>query len=84
MGGGHNQQVATFFLMVGLPGAGKTARAKELAAQRGALRLGTSVILDFGFWARDERSAPAIAHRRLMRPRAGLSAYPPFPAGQPR
>jgi len=81
------------FLMVGLPGAGKTARAKELAAQHGALRLspdawmiplfgdsdaggkrdvlegrlirlalealrlGTSVILDFGFWARDERSA---------------------------
>ena len=79
--------------MVGLPGAGKTARAKELATRHGALRLspdawmiplfgdsdaggkrdvlegrliwlalaalrlGTSVILDFGFWARDERSA---------------------------
>jgi predicted kinase len=93
MGGGHNQQVATLFLMVGLPGAGKTARAKELASRHGALRLtpdawmiplfgdfdaggkrdvlegrliwlavaalrlGTSVILDFGFWARDERSA---------------------------
>jgi predicted kinase len=81
------------FLMVGLPGAGKTARAKELAAGHKALRLSpdawmiplygdsdaggkryvlegrliwlalealrldTSVILDFGFWARDERSA---------------------------
>jgi predicted kinase len=85
--------MATLFLMVGLPGAGKTTRARELAAERGALRLspdawmiplfgeseaggkrdvlegrliwlalealhlGTSVILDFGFWARDERSA---------------------------
>ena len=27
------------FLMVGLPGAGKTARAKELATRHGALRL---------------------------------------------
>lgn len=81
------------FLMVGLPGAGKTATAKELAARHRALRLspdawmiplfgeseaggkrdvlegrliwlalealrlGTSVILDFGFWSRDERSA---------------------------
>ena len=79
--------------MVGLPGAGKTARARELAAARGALRLtpdewmislydgsqpdgkrdllegrliavalqalrlGASVVLDFGLWSRDERSA---------------------------
>jgi predicted kinase len=79
--------------MVGLPGAGKTVRARELAAERGALlmtpdawmvslfgqsqpdgkrdlleghlialavealRLGTSVVLDFGLWGRDERSA---------------------------
>ncbi len=79
--------------MVGLPGAGKTTRARELAAEHGALRLspdawmiplfgesqpagkrdvlegrliwlalealrlGTSVVLDFGLWARDERSA---------------------------
>ena len=85
--------MATLFLMVGLPGAGKTARAKDLAAARRALRLtpdewmiplfgepeaggkrdvlegrlicaalqalrlGTSVVLDFGFWGRDERSA---------------------------
>jgi predicted kinase len=78
------------FLIVGRPGAGKTTRAKELAAEHGALRLspdawmiplfgesdaggkrdvlegrlislaleavklGTSVILDFGFWGRDE------------------------------
>ncbi|HET9650182.1 MAG TPA: ATP-binding protein [Microlunatus sp.] len=79
--------------MVGLPGAGKTTRARELAAQHRALRLtpdpwmiplfgdsmadgkrfvlegrliavalqalrlGTSIVLDFGLWGRDERSA---------------------------
>jgi predicted kinase len=79
--------------MVGLPGAGKTTRAKELAAAYRALRLtpdewmislfdgvqpdgkrdllegrlialalqalrlGTGVVLDFGLWSRDERSA---------------------------
>jgi predicted kinase len=79
--------------MVGLPGAGKTTRAKELAAAYRALRLtpdewmiqlfgeptadrkrdilegrlimvalqtlrlGTNVVLDFGLWGRDERSA---------------------------
>ncbi|NUP24297.1 MAG: ATP-binding protein [Streptomyces sp.] len=84
---------ATLFLMVGLPGAGKTTRAKELAVTRRALRLtpddwmiplfgdsmadgkrwvlegrlisvalqalrlGTSVVLDYGLWGRDERSA---------------------------
>ena len=84
---------ATMFLMVGLPGAGKTTRAKELAAVHRALRLtpdhwmiplfgdsmadgkrfvlegrlisvalqalrlGISVVLDFGLWGRDERSA---------------------------
>jgi len=81
------------FLIVGLPGAGKTTRAKELAAKHRALRLtpdewmillfgdsmadgkrftlegrliavalqllrlGTSVVLDFGLWGRNERSA---------------------------
>jgi predicted kinase len=85
--------VATLFLIVGLPGAGKTMRAKSLAAEHAALRLtpdewmislfgdpqpagkrdlleghlislalealrlGTSVVLDFGFWSRDERSS---------------------------
>lgn len=85
--------VPTLFLMVGLPGAGKTTRAKELAAAHSALRLtpdhwmvplfgdsmaggtrfvlegrlisvalqalrlGVDVVLDFGLWARDERSA---------------------------
>ncbi|MEV5898012.1 AAA family ATPase [Nonomuraea fuscirosea] len=84
---------AQLFLMVGLPGAGKTTRAEELAATHHALRLtpdewmislfdgsqpegkrdllegrlialalrvlrlGTSVVLDFGLWSRDERSA---------------------------
>ena len=83
----------TLVLMVGLPAAGKTTRAEELAAtQRAlrltpdhwmaplfgdsmaggqrwvlegrlisvalqALRLGTSVVLDYGLWGRDERSA---------------------------
>jgi predicted kinase len=81
------------FVMVGLPGAGKTTRARELAVQNRAvrltpdhwmiplfgdsmadgkrftlegrlisvalqaLRLHTSVVLDFGLWGRDERSA---------------------------
>lgn len=86
--------VTTLFLMVGLPGAGKTTRAQELARSHDALRLtpdewhlsffgtslrangkrdllegwmitvalrtlrlGTSVVLDFGLWSRDERSA---------------------------
>lgn len=92
------------FLIVGLPAAGKTTRAKELAAERRALRLspdawmiplygereaggkrdvlegrliwlalevlrlGTSVVLDFGFWARDERWA-----LRWLARSAGLS-----------
>jgi len=79
--------------MVGLPAAGKTSRAREIAAQRGALRLtpdewmlplfgqeqpegrrnvlegrliwtalaalrlGVDVVLDFGVWAREERTA---------------------------
>ena len=87
------RQMPTLFLMVGLPGAGKTVRAKELAAEHQALlltpdawmiplfgepeadgkryvlegrlialaidllRLGVNVVLDFGLWARDERSA---------------------------
>lgn len=81
------------YLLVGLPGAGKTTRARELEAGHRALRLtpdewmsplfgesdaggkrdvlegrliwvglrvlavGTSVVLDFGFWGRDERSS---------------------------
>ena len=86
---------ATLFLIVGLPGAGKTARARELEKAHRALRFtpdewmiplfgesgsdaggkrdqlegllisaglcalaaGTNVVLDFGFWGRDERSA---------------------------
>jgi predicted kinase len=88
-----DQRVATLILMVGLPGAGKTTRAKELATMHQALRLtpdhwmiplfgdsmadgkrfvlegrlisvalqalrlGISVVLDYGLWGRDERSA---------------------------
>ncbi|MEU2506443.1 ATP-binding protein [Streptomyces sp. NPDC007863] len=85
--------MTTLFLMVGLPGAGKTTRARQLAAEQGALRLtpddwmlplfgeaeaggkrdvlegrmlwlaleavrlGTDVVVDYGCWSRDERSA---------------------------
>jgi predicted kinase len=85
--------VPPLFLIVGLPGAGKTTRARQLAADHPALRLtpdewmiplfgepagdrqrdllegrliwvaletlklGTSVVLDLGFWSRDERSS---------------------------
>ena len=84
---------AVIFLIVGLPAAGKTTRAKQLEISAPALRLtpdewqivlfgdqnppdkrdlvegklvqlgmraaelGTNVVFDFGFWARDERSA---------------------------
>jgi predicted kinase len=87
------RQPPTLFLIVGLPGSGKTVRARELAAERGALlmtpdawmlslfgpsqpdgkrevlegrliglamealRLRVGVVLDFGLWGRDERSA---------------------------
>ena len=53
----QDPRAATLVLMVGLPAAGKTTRAKELAATHRALRLGTSVVLDYGLWGRDERSA---------------------------
>ncbi|WP_035844293.1 AAA family ATPase [Kitasatospora azatica] len=85
--------MTTLFLMVGLPGAGKTTRARQLADEHGALRLtpddwmiplfgeaesdgkrdvlegrmlwlaleavklGTNVVVDYGCWSRDERSA---------------------------
>ncbi|MFJ6722289.1 AAA family ATPase [Streptomyces sp. NPDC091259] len=85
--------MTTLFLMVGLPGAGKTTKARRLAEEHGALRLtpddwmiplfgmaeadgkrdvlegrmlwlaleavklGTNVVVDFGCWSRDERSA---------------------------
>jgi predicted kinase len=89
----HEPRAATLILMVGLPAAGKTTRAEELAVAHRALRLtpdhwmaplfgdsmaggkrwvlegrlisvalqalrrGTSVVLDYGLWGRDERSA---------------------------
>ncbi|QNP68682.1 ATP-binding protein [Streptomyces roseirectus] len=85
--------MATMFLMVGLPGAGKTTRARQLAQAHRAVRLtpdewmiplfglleadgkrdvlegrllrvglealagGADVVVDFGCWSRDERSA---------------------------
>ncbi|MEZ0494004.1 AAA family ATPase [Kineococcus sp. TBRC 1896] len=85
--------MATAFLLVGLPAAGKTSRARVLERERPALRLttdawvlrlfgganpaperdvveglllttglraaalGVDVVLDFGFWSRDERDA---------------------------
>jgi predicted kinase len=92
-GGTQGPGATTLVLMVGLPAAGKTTRARELAAAHRALRLtpdhwmvplfgdpmaggkrwalegrlisvalqalrlGTSVVLDYGLWGRDERSA---------------------------
>ncbi len=92
---------ARLILTCGLPAAGKTTLAKELAAQRGAvrltkdewqralgsspwdrdvgekieqelwrlaqdiLRLGVSVVLDFGLWARVERDELRAAARGL-------------------
>lgn len=89
------------FVTVGLPGSGKTTRAKELAAEHTAIRLtpddrmiplfdhndadgkrdvlegrfvwlamaalelGFNVVLDFGVWARDERSALKYLASRL-------------------
>ena len=91
----HEHEMSpTMYLMVGLPGAGKTTMAQELARSQRALRLtpdewhlplfgqsltaggkrdilegrlitvalrtlrlGTNVVLDFGLWGRDERSA---------------------------
>jgi predicted kinase len=89
----EDPRTAALLLMVGLPAAGKTTRAEELAAAHRALRLtpdewmiplfgdsmadgkrfvlegrlisvalqvlrlGTGVVLDYGLWGRDERSA---------------------------
>jgi predicted kinase len=95
---GDVNEKATLYVTVGLPGSGKTVRARQLEQQRRALRLttdewtiplfgadewwtaeavrrhdvlegrlvwlaltalrlGTNVVLDFGVWSREERSA---------------------------
>ena len=86
------KEPATLYLLVGLPGAGKTTKARQLEVEASALRLTldewmiplfgrndqaerdalegrliwialralelhTNVILDFGFWSKDERSS---------------------------
>jgi predicted kinase len=91
----HNadmKEPAILYLLVGLPGAGKTTKARQLEVEASALRftpdewmktlfgrndpaardalegrliwialralqLHTNVILDFGFWSKDERSS---------------------------
>ena len=123
---------ATLFLMVGLPGSGKTTRAKELERETGAIRFtpdewhlflfgddfhdpqehelhnqrhdkvealmwqvgkrllaqGVSVILDFGFWAKEQREekflgpGPGRGLCNLLCPRAPGGAVPP--PGAPR
>ncbi len=91
--GASRDGAPTMFVMVGLPAAGKTSRARELASAPSALRLtpdewmiplfgqeqpegkrnvlegrliwlalsalriGVNVVLDFGVWGKDERSA---------------------------
>jgi len=86
------KELATLYLLVGLPGSGKTTKARQLEVEASALRLTpdewlkslfgrnhqaerdalegrliwialrtlqlhTNVILDFGFWSKDERSS---------------------------
>lgn len=86
------KEPATLYLLVGLPGAGKTTKARQLEVEAPALRftpdewmiplfgrddpaardvlegrliwvamralqLHTNVVLDFGFWGKDERSS---------------------------
>jgi|SRR5579872_2570048 len=93
----HQEGAAKLFVIVGLVGAGKTTRARQIASERHAIRItpdewmiplfgqdfrndeyphrrdivegllisvtldilsaGVSVVLDFGCWAKDERSA---------------------------
>ena len=91
--------MTTLYLMCGLPGTGKTTRAREIAAEHRALRfspdewmqplfgasdpggmrdvlegrlvwtaaellkVGTAVVLDFGFWGREERAALHVLAR---------------------
>ena len=63
---------ARLVLTCGLPGAGKTTLAKEVATERCAVRLtkdewqrALSVVLDFGLWARAERNELRVAARDL-------------------
>jgi predicted kinase len=94
------KEPAILYLLVGLPGAGKTTKARQLEVEASALRLTldewmiplfgrneqaerdalegrliwlalralqlhTNVILDFGFWSKDERSSlsSVLSHR---------------------
>jgi hypothetical protein len=107
------KEPAILYLLVGLPGSGKTTKAKQLEVEASALRLTldewmiplfgrnvqaerdalegrliwialralelhTNVILDFGFWTKDERSSLRwFARQRGAKNRMKLSYMAP-------
>lgn len=109
---------ATLHVMVGLPGAGKTTRARQIEQEQGALRLtpdewmiplfgeaeaagkrdvlegrfvslaiqvlrrGFDVVLDFGVWTRDERSA--LRQLAMLAGARCVLVYLPVDPGQQR
>src|SRR5215831_2248292 len=109
----HNagmKEPAILYLLVGLPGAGKTTKARQLEVEASALRLTldewmiplfgrndqaerdalegrliwialralelhTNVILDFGFWSKDERSSLRWFASHILHLRAPVTQH---------